>query len=395
MDRQSYLYTGQAQDAEQIWPGMTAWGFDHEDILLGMAPKPVLVLAVKYDFFPIEGTRRTVRRARRIWKRFEKGSDLKLFEDRSIHRYTRPLARAAGRFFAKVLDGRTNVRFTDDAIQPIEPSDLWCTASGQVRGDFPRSRAVFHENRDRLKAAEKTRPPKRKQQAAARRWVKKQVCTGRQRSEPNLRVYNTADLDGLYGEMGLYFSQPGMCNFAVALQRPLGEPSRGVTVALWEKGTAGIETHMDWISAECGTGRCVLVVDVTGLGAAEPYALSHIPTHAVYGSMHKLCDDLSWLDDSLAAIRVWDLLALPKVIDDWPGLDGGDIRLYTEGPFNVYAELAALLEPALSAITTHQPMETFASWVTERYYNLRHKPEVILPGLLQLADLDDLRRWRG
>jgi hypothetical protein len=58
MNRETYQRTGQPQDAEQIWPGFTGAGFDHEDILLAMAPKPVCVLAVTSDFFPIEGTHR-------------------------------------------------------------------------------------------------------------------------------------------------------------------------------------------------------------------------------------------------------------------------------------------------------------------------------------------------
>ena len=63
MNRDSYQRTGQSQDAEQIWSGFTGGGYDHEDILLAMAPKPVCVLAVTSDFFPIEGTRRTVARS--------------------------------------------------------------------------------------------------------------------------------------------------------------------------------------------------------------------------------------------------------------------------------------------------------------------------------------------
>lgn len=51
MNRRTYLFAGGAQDAEQIWPGMSALGFDHEDILLAVAPKPVRVLSVQYDFF--------------------------------------------------------------------------------------------------------------------------------------------------------------------------------------------------------------------------------------------------------------------------------------------------------------------------------------------------------
>ena len=91
MNRETYQRTGQPQDAEQLWPGFTGAGFDHEDILLAMAPKPVCVLAVTSDFFPIEGTRRTVTRSRRIWELSDRGEALELVEDDS-----RMLTREAG-----------------------------------------------------------------------------------------------------------------------------------------------------------------------------------------------------------------------------------------------------------------------------------------------------------
>src|SRR5258705_11189966 len=68
MNRETYMNCGGAQDAEQIWPGFTAAGYDHEDILLAVSPKPVRVLAVQYDFFPIEGLRRHAERCKPIWK---------------------------------------------------------------------------------------------------------------------------------------------------------------------------------------------------------------------------------------------------------------------------------------------------------------------------------------
>ncbi|MDG0794213.1 acetylxylan esterase [Cohnella ginsengisoli] len=103
MSRESYLVTGQAQDAEQIWFGMTALGLDHEDILMAMAPKPVLVLAVTNDFFPIEGTHRTVERVRRIWTMYGCEDRLRFVEDDSHHKYTVPLAQAAAGFFREHL----------------------------------------------------------------------------------------------------------------------------------------------------------------------------------------------------------------------------------------------------------------------------------------------------
>lgn len=127
------MYTGMAQDSEQIWPGMTALGFDYEDILMAMFPRPVLVLAVTSDFFPIEGTRETVERTRRFWKMVRKDGFLELFEDNSDHHYTRPMAKAADEFFSLHLLG-TPVSLWDKDIMAVEPSLLMCTRKGQIRG---------------------------------------------------------------------------------------------------------------------------------------------------------------------------------------------------------------------------------------------------------------------
>ncbi len=181
MNRQSYMYSGQAQDAEQIWPGVSALGLDHEDILLMMTPKPVCVLAVKYDFFPIEGTRRTVQRCKRFWKICGKAGGLDIVEDTFTHSYTRNLARAGAEFFSKNLLGK-KVTVKDKDVEPIEGSKLWCTKSGQVRGEIKGAKFVFEENLERLKEIEKKRkavPAVRRKKAAAG-WLKKRVFANRQ-----------------------------------------------------------------------------------------------------------------------------------------------------------------------------------------------------------------------
>src|SRR5207244_8745800 len=48
-------------DPEQDLFGMVSNGVDHAGLLLLMYPRPVVVLATEPDFFPIEGTHKTVR----------------------------------------------------------------------------------------------------------------------------------------------------------------------------------------------------------------------------------------------------------------------------------------------------------------------------------------------
>ena len=156
MSRETYMHAGGVQDAEQIWPGFTGAGYDHEDLLLAKAPKPLRVLAVTSDYFPIEGTRRTVGRCKRLWDLCGRGEDIDLVEDMSIHSFTRPLARAAAEFFSRHLLGR-RVNIDDTRIAPFEPEKLRCTQSGQVRGEMPGAAFVHEANVERLKQLKQQR----------------------------------------------------------------------------------------------------------------------------------------------------------------------------------------------------------------------------------------------
>src|SRR6185503_13692802 len=62
-----FFRTGQPLDAEMNQAGTLGLGVDHADQLLGFAPKPLLVGAAAYDFFPIEGTEQSVAEARRLY----------------------------------------------------------------------------------------------------------------------------------------------------------------------------------------------------------------------------------------------------------------------------------------------------------------------------------------
>ncbi|MDF2662299.1 MAG: hypothetical protein K0Q94_5090, partial [Paenibacillus sp.] len=189
MNRETYMYAGQAQDAEQIWRGMTKLGFDHEDLVLAMAPRPVLVLAVTSDFFPIEGTRRTVARTKRFWEMSGIGNMPGLAEDRSVHQYTPRLADAAAAFFAEHLLGTEAKKPIAAAIIPFEQGELNCTKSGQARGDYADARAVHDENIDRLDAIERRLATMsdelRKERALS--WLKERVCGSRTAPELNPR----------------------------------------------------------------------------------------------------------------------------------------------------------------------------------------------------------------
>lgn len=397
MNRQTYLYTGGAQDAEQIWHGFTAAGYDHEDILLGMAPKPVRVLAVTYDFFPIEGTRRTVERCQRIWNACGGGNNLDLVEDVSGHSYTPKLQRAAADLFAHHLLGR-KAQIDTSRIRLYEPSELWCTRSGQVRGEMEGAVFVFEANLERAKALEERRRaiPVTERRERARSWLRDRVFAHRNPCQQNLRLYYTGMADDLTAELGLWWSQTDLLTHGCLLRHhERADETLPVTIALWDGGTNSLQSHGDWIRRTCQSGRAVLILDVSGTGVLQPHAL-HSAYHPeeFYGVIHKLSDDLAWLDDSLCALRVYDVLRTLEVIGEWRGLRDDDLHLYADGRAGIYGRLAAALEPKIRRVEIAGGLRAFADLLSERHYESRGVKSILLRGMLRHFDLPELEDER-
>ncbi|MSU24983.1 MAG: hypothetical protein EXS32_14340 [Opitutus sp.] len=392
MNRDTYQRTGQAQDAEQIWPGFTAAGYDHEDILLALAPKPVCVLAVTSDFFPIEGTRRTVTRDRRIWEISGKSAALELVENDSTHAYTPKLARAAAAFFAKHLTGRA-ADFTGFEPKPFPLEQIQCTASGQVRGEIADAEFVFEATAERLKAAEAARTAltaaERKSRATA--WLRPQVFRDRENNPLNPRRITRGQTVGQFTvEIAFWWSQPNLGNLGMlirARERPAG--SQPVTVAIWDDGTAALSRHTEWIEAECARGRAVFVVNLAGMGPLQPDAINSGAMQEFYGTWHKLSDDLEWLGDSMVALRTYEALRAVDVLAEWPELARDDVRFHAEGRAGVHAKLATALDPRIRSCEWTGGFK-FGDFVRTRTYDAKDIKSFTLPDVLRYFDLDEL-----
>lgn len=395
--RRAYLHAGGAQDAEQVWPGFSAHGYDHEDILLALAPRPVRVLAVTSDFFPIEGTRRTVARCRRLWEMCGQADALDLVEDDSTHAFTPALARAAAEFFVRHLLPRETFRPDDTRIHPFEPARLWCTASGQVRGEIEDAAFICDANGERLRELEarRTEQSPASRRAAALSWLREKVHRDRRACDLNPRFYAEEEgetAEGLAAQRCLWWSQEGVFGHGCAFREAsrTGE-TLPVTLAVWDGGTAQLTTHRDWIQAICSEGRTAFVLDVSGAGALLPRPISAArPAETFYGVLHKLATDLIFLGDDLPSLRTWDVLRALDMVAAWPGMDAADIAVYAHGKYGLYGRLAAALDRRIRRVTVAEGMDRFADWVGAREYDTHDIYSVVLPGVLARFDLPDL-----
>jgi hypothetical protein len=380
MNRQSYMYTGTAQDAEQIWPGLTKQGWDHEDMLIAMAPKPVCVLAVKYDFFPIEGTRETVARAQRSWKAFEKEKNLELVEDTCRHNYTPFLARAATKFFARHLLG-SKIDTLKFKIDVIEPSKLWCTKSGQIKAELDAVSTVFNENMSVIKTQNKL--SKISGSKSAINWLKSSIFNDRQECDLNPRNYWSEGVDDFWVDAWIWWSQKDIFNHAMLYRSYKNRDTTiPVTIALWDGGVGEITKHIDFIRCQCQEGKSVLITELTGMGSLKPNDLSKgWSAKEFYGVFHKLNNDLLWLDDSIAAIRIYDLIrSLDFIGQQFKSKDSG---VYTVGRYSLYAKIAKMIDKRINSVESIQAGNGVAPWAVERHYNYDAIHTFLVPDILR------------
>lgn len=410
MNRKQYMHAGGVQDAEQVWPGLTALGYDHEDVLLSFAPKPLLVLAAEYDFFPIEATRRTVGRCLRFWELGGNPGGLRLATDRWTHRYTNVLAEEAAQFFADALKLRE--AGTGTACPPLDSERLLCTESGQVLLDRPEGLTVREENIARVRELARARAmlPEAERRDRALAWLREKVFGRRVPCGFHVRRAPAGEADGLGAEYLLWWSQEGLMNSGYLFRDVSGQagigsapgsgPSsaerRPFTVAVWPGGTTRLTERWERIRAACAAGRSVLVLNASGVGPHEPHPLYNRPSQAFFGITHKLADELLWLGDSLAALRAYDILRCLDMIDS---LDerrqDTSVELFATGYSAASAVIAAALDARIGQVEADVPFRTYAVWAAAEHFDEEDAMSAVLPGILAYCDLDELAEWKG
>ena len=391
MHRRDYLWTGQAQDAEQIYPGTSAAGIDHDDYLTVMAPKPVMVGAVAYDLFPLEGAKYSLERARRIYELFDAGDKLKLEVDLSQHEYTDNLARAATRWFCRHLQDKSPEELTWQKSKLFTPEELWATETGQLLGDDPAATTIWQLNRGQRQQQLSELPGGQQRLRQLRDWLSEQVSNGRRPVEFHPRACGATYEADLYCHKYWWWSEQDIINAGLHLRlHPANDnpDSQPLTIALFAGGTPDVSRRESWIRQRCQDGQQLLVLDVRGWGALLSRKLGPADRDWYYGTHYKLLSEAVFLGDSLCAMRVFDVLRAIEFVQQ--ELTPTQVSLYADtGATAIYATLAALLDESVG-LELPGGIPDVDSFVEDHFYRYQDGVHGVLPGLLARCTTRDL-----
>lgn len=377
--RRDYLYAGGAQDSEQIWHGASENGFDHYELLMCFAPKPLMLLTVDSDFFPIEGTEKLYETCKDFWKMFGCDDNLLMVKDESLHEYTDKLAIEAAKFFSEHLNSEKRTP-DPSALKSIAEETLWCTKSGIVSIDFPDCKFVFDENLEEFNAGEKPKTNFKKFLLD---------CINFERVEENvhLRSFPPMYECGLKITPYLWFAQKNLPNYGLMFAEFSQNPIETV-ICLWDRGTDNLEEHIYQITEICKSGKQAFVIDLSGMGKCSPHSLNPGNANkATYGMLYRIAKDLSFLGDSLCALRLFELRYAVKMIKN---KFGENVSLIAEGVSAAYGRLLKEIDRDID-VKVERAVPNYDELVKSKYYIDYNIAGILIPGIARYFK-NDLQR---
>lgn len=380
--RDIYQKTGQPQDREQHWFKLTELGFDHEDLLMAFAPKPVHLLIADYDFFPLEGTLKTINLAQKAYDTLEQSHNLSYTRFAIEHSYPVEMAQKAAEFFQSVFQSSNHQTFElklDEACI--------CTKTGQVKTNFKDARFVYDLNLERYEELKRLTPTYRKDQHL-RRYVETMVFSHRSFTEFISKRLSIVETQNGYSiEHWTYQTQVDMASSLLWFKRK--SPSTSLVLALWPKSCEDIASHEAFIQKCIQEEKDVLVLDLSGEGYLQQRDLIWwAKADESYGSLYKLNDDLFWLGDSLAALRSYEVYQALTWIQTQSSLK---IEVHAFKTHSVYAFVANYLYPQDLEVIEHEGFKGYVDWLKTWVYEERLGWELLFPSLLKYGDLSDLK----
>ena len=387
MTLESYMKTGQAQDSEQIVPGCFANGPDHDDYITAMAPKPVLVGAAAYDYFPIEGAMEAVDRAKRIYALYDAEDNVDIAVAPTRHSYSPYLREACVNWYKQHFRGESP-DFTTGEPETLPDEALWATPNGQVLDLYPNSKTVFDLNRERLEISHVSQSAINHDTDQIRETIRKVLGIPAQRNQTiHPRIVAENVVDGYRTEEIFFFSESNIVVTGTFIHPLEGTTVERTDLILFENGTNDNPDKREWLESRLAAGRQLFVFDPRGIGGVQVRAFNR--GGQPHDGEFKLASDAMMLGISTMGLRVFDVLCGYDYLRTRS--DVNQIGLYGIGSGAFYAYFAGALEDGFVSLEFEDLLYSYRNVTDTRYYDQeRYNLKVMAWNLLQNFDLVDL-----
>ncbi len=370
-------------DCEQCPPGVIGAGLEMADFLIAAAPKPLLLLGQRYDFFDRRGLREAYREVRRFYEVLgAPEEDIALFIGPHGHGYREENQQAMVEFFARHA-GLKPVHIGETEV--LDEEELFATPQGQVipAGATPISEMIAARARE----LEGQRAPLDTESLVAA--LQRLLSIPQERGVPHYRVLRPLRKEGQI--LARYAVETEGHVRAILWQR-VDTSDRAFALEAASQATLylpHLSAEEDLLGDPLASAPSIFALDVRGLGSSLP-AEEYDGFFQPYGMDYMFHAYELMLGESYLGRRVYDVL---RTLDLLANVGAEEVRLYGRGQGSLPALFAALLHPIVKHVTLKNAPSSFHEWTQTPY--VTWPAANFVRGVLAEFDLPDCLRALG
>ncbi|WP_457065176.1 alpha/beta hydrolase family protein [Hymenobacter sp. UYAg731] len=386
--------TGPADGCVQL-PGAGRARLDLADWPIMFAPKPLLILAGRYDFVDYTQIEAATAETGRIYRALGKPEQLDLFTYDDGHGISQPKREVAVAWFRRWFYGDA-APVREEHLPVSTTKELQCTATGQVNTAFRNEATLSSQHLAEAQRLAARRPATLAEIVASVRQQQRSfasaITNDHQPTRVEIRALDTLRRAG-FALQKFVLRRPGEPPLPLLLALPAG-PARPARVLIWlaEGGkSAVLDSSAAEMQAYLRQGTAVVLADLRGLGETADPTAAIDPKY--YNREYR--NALLALHEGrpLPIQRVADIDMLRVFVRNTDPLASASVELRASGRAVVPVLHAAVLWSEITRLMVDKMppsyRELLAQPTTKNVYS------EVLPGVLRHYDLPDLQRALG
>ena len=380
--------SGPADGCAQI-PAEGKMQLELDDYMISAAPKPLLMLAGRYDFIDYNGVLITHHELEKVYKLLGQSTKLQLFTYDDGHGISKPKREVAVKWFRKwFYDDDRVIKETEFPV--LTDKDLFATTSGNVNTDFSTEVTIV----------------KRNQQLFAGKATQRNNFVAQSRDKVKQKI---KDLLSIKIESKLVYPekkepvQNMEINFQKLILRATDEipmpvlaafPKAGIKkIVIWlnEAGKNKMADSATLINEYLQQGAAVLLADVRGTGETTDKVELNDPKY--FNKEYRNAMLALHIGKPIVGQRVADILTLMQYVEVIKARSQLPVELYASGVNTLPAMHAALLDDRISSLNLYNSISTFKNILDNP--DKRNWYSYVIPNVLNYYDIPDLMRLIG
>jgi dienelactone hydrolase len=357
------------------------------DYMHMLAPKPLLVLAGRYDFVDYTGAALAYTEAKRSYTALGAADHIQLVTVDDGHGISQPKREAAVRWFRKWLYN-DNIPVKEGATAVLPAADLNCTATGELNSSMPRELTLQQHFLQTAAALAQTRRQFQRGITANAFADTLRALLGLTAAHEKVQVEDIGAFAHTLGTVEKkLLRSAGEPPLPFLLIRPRGAVKQ-VVICLQDEGKRALLDSTALLQNYLQKGYAVLLPDLRGIG--ESADGPEFNNSKFYNKEYRNVMSSLHMGRPLPGQRVTDLQLLLGYLQDAPGLHGQPLTVHATGMCAVIALHAAVLDDRIHYLQLTHYLPSFTNIIRDVLQ--KNWYSYVIPGALRYYDIPDLER---